>query len=239
MDQSYVKEMERLSNQGCVLLVGDDQFSSLQMKPVFYEPRPEALTVRTLTGLESYLLENRDGLDSKSLIMQVIDHKTVSIMSKLYGKDRRRDSYINAKYDGAVFQFDNWLNSEKFIISVNALFIPTKGRDELLSFVSSLKIESESSIIDTGVAQDATVRMGVKGGLTKSDTAPARITLKPYRSFTEIDQPESEFVFRMKKSESGVDLALFEADGGAWKSEAMGRIADWITERFENIAVIA
>jgi hypothetical protein len=131
--------------------------------------------------------------------------------------------------------------SEAFIIAVNALFLPTPGRDLILSYVSSLKVEEEANIIDNGVSQEATVRQGVRGGLTKAATAPSRVTLAPFRTFTEIEQPESEFVFRMRKNDDGVELALFEADGGAWKADAMRRIAGWISNATAvlGIAVIA
>ena len=55
---------------------------------------------------------------------------------------------------------------------------------------------------------------------------PNPVTLRPYRTFTEVTQPESEFVFRMKDDSMSVYCALFEADGGAWKREAMKNIKE-------------
>jgi hypothetical protein len=241
MDSTYVKEMERLSNEGRIIEKGDNTYSSLNMKPVFYEPRPDALTVRTLTGLRDYLAANRDKLDPAALIVQVVDHKTVSIISALSGKDRKRDNLIAAKFDGAVFGFGSWMDSEAFIIAVNSLFLPSSGRDEVLTYVSRLKIEDEANLSDDGVSQSATIRTGIKGGLVETAKAPSRTVLIPYRTFAEIDQPESEFVFRMKRDgNGGVMLALFEADGGAWKSIAQERIAGWIVAAIgKDIAIIA
>lgn len=240
MDGTYVKEFERLANEGRVINKDGETFSSLGMKPVFYEPRPEALTVRTLTGLRDYLAANRDKLDLADLIVQVVDHRTVSIVSALSGKDRRRDSLISAKFDGAVFSFGNWMDSGAFIIAVNSLFLPSSGRDEVLSYVSRLKIEDEGNLTDDGVSQSATVRTGIKGGLVENAKAPSRAVLIPYRTFAEVDQPESEFVFRMKRNDGGVCLALFEADGGAWKSVAMERLSGWLAAAIDgSIAIIA
>jgi hypothetical protein len=241
MDSTYVKEMERLANEGRVIEKDGQTYSSLTMNPVFFEPRPEALTVRTLTGLKDYLANNRDGLAMPDLIVQVVDHKTVAVMSALTGKDRRRDSYIAAKFDGSVFSFGSWQDSESFIIAVNSLFLPSVGRDEILSFVSRLKIEDESNITDDGVSQGATIRAGIKGGLVETAKAPSRTVLVPYRTFAEIEQPESEFIFRMRRSDGGgVQLALFEADGGAWKSVAMERLAAWLAKEIpEGVAIIA
>ena len=54
---------------------------------------------------------------------------------------------------------------------------------------------------------------------------PNPVTLRPYRTFNEVAQPASQFVFRINKS---ANLALFEADGGKWKLEAVERIANYL-----------
>lgn len=52
-------------------------------------------------------------------------------------------------------------------------------------------------------------------------------------------QPESKFVFRMQ---DGPRAALFEADGGAWKNDAMLSIKKFLEEQLkdiENVNIIA
>lgn len=44
-----------------------------------------------------------------------------------------------------------------------------------------------------------------------------RVSLRPYRTFQEVEQPESEFLLRLDKDEG---VGLFEADGGMWKLRA-------------------
>lgn len=56
-----------------------------------------------------------------------------------------------------------------------------------------------------------------------------------YRTFMEIEQPESEFVFRARKADSLPHFALFEADGGAWRIEAMKRIKAYLEENLKDI----
>lgn len=66
---------------------------------------------------------------------------------------------------------------------------------------------------------------------------PSPVTLKPYRTFTEVEQPESQFVFRMKEDKyDGVQCALFEADGGAWKLGAMEYIKEYLERELEDPA---
>lgn len=57
----------------------------------------------------------------------------------------------------------------------------------------------------------------------------------PFRTFIEIEQPESEFLLRAKKGYEGIEFALFEADGGAWKKEAIDNIAAYLKENLKEI----
>lgn len=66
---------------------------------------------------------------------------------------------------------------------------------------------------------------------------PNPVTLAPYRTFVEVKQPESKFVFRMRKSEEGPQAALFEADGGAWKIEAMQRVKEFLEDKLVGTGV--
>lgn len=51
-----------------------------------------------------------------------------------------------------------------------------------------------------------------------------------------MDQPESDFVFRMKEDKyDGVQCALFEADGGAWKLHAMESIQEYLEEQLKGV----
>ena len=45
---------------------------------------------------------------------------------------------------------------------------------------------------------------------------PNPVTLRPFRTFIEVEQPESKFIFRMRE---GGRCAIFEADGahGSWR----------------------
>lgn len=57
---------------------------------------------------------------------------------------------------------------------------------------------------------------------------PNPVKLRPYRTFMEIEQPESAYVFRVKDSEKGPYFKLVEADGGLWKSIVMKRIKEYL-----------
>ena len=56
---------------------------------------------------------------------------------------------------------------------------------------------------------------------------PNPVRLRPYRTFAEIEQPESEYVFRIMDDGQGPSFKLVEADGGLWKSAAMMKIKEY------------
>ena len=55
-----------------------------------------------------------------------------------------------------------------------------------------------------------------------------RVALRPYRTFLEVEQPESEFLLRVDAEEG---VGLFEADGGMWVQTAKRRIAAYFEEK--------
>ena len=57
---------------------------------------------------------------------------------------------------------------------------------------------------------------------------PNPVKLRPYRTFAEIEQPESSYVFRIKDSERGPHFKLVESDGGLWKNVTMKKIKEYL-----------
>jgi hypothetical protein len=241
MDGSFVDAVERISNESVKIEKDGRIYSPLEMKPVMYNPRPDAIKVQSLTAISDYLKANRDALDLSKLIVHVVSPTQVVLLSDLNGENRKRDSFLVADFDGIVFPFGKWLSIEEFIIAANALIIQTDTRDDLLSLASRITVSNESEIADTGISQNVTVRQGTRGNLTENKAAPSRVTLQPFRTFREITQPAGEFLFRMRAdSEGTVTISLHEADGGAWKPRAMESISDWLKANCpDTLAVIA
>ena len=79
------------------------------------------------------------------------------------------------------------------------------------------------------MTQKATIKTGIS---TVGDAiVPNPVTLRPFRTFVEVEQPESSFVFRMRQGDGrGVECAVYEADGGAWKNEAMESVKEYLKE---------
>src|SRR5437870_4623366 len=79
----------------------------------------------------------------------------------------------------------------------------------------------------------------VKAGITRVEKAivPNPVTLIPFRTFREVEQPSSSFILRLTGGEKP-KAALFEADGGQWKLEAIKNIKAFFDGKDLNIPII-
>lgn len=191
------------------------------------EPTAEAIRVRSLSGLVDYLKSNFDVYDH--LMIHVSSPTLVSCISQLNG-DYNRSEYIKAEAMLPSFDFDRWYDTENFNIKLQSCFVKNEDRDIVLKVVGNIKEETVSTVGDDGVSQAVVAKTGV--ATVANVKVPNPVVLKPYRTFVEVDQPESEFIFRMQ---SGPRCALFEADGGKWKLDAMKNIKNYLQQELKEL----
>lgn len=85
---------------------------------------------------------------------------------------------------------------------------------------------------DDGCSQVATMTTGIA---TKADViVPNPVELIPYRTFQEVGQPASKFVFRISDKEVPA-FKIVEAEGGIWKNEAISNIKAFLMEHLSNM----
>ena len=200
-------------------------------------PVAEKLYLRTLTGLIDYIKSGTDRMADK-MVVEVQSPTEVYLYSKLNEK-RNREHLISVTAMVPEFDFSRFYGQEAFCIALQSKFIPNEDRELLLKFAGTVESGTVAQYGDDGVTQKATI----KTGLTSKGEAiiPNPVTLKPFRTFLEVDQPESTFIFRMNEG-NGVNCALFEADGGAWKIEAMRNVKAYLEKELkgkEQFTVIA
>ena len=59
-------------------------------------------------------------------------------------------------------------------------------------------------------------------------TVKPRVALRPFRTFLEVEQPESEFLLRL---DDNGNVGLFEADGGMWAQAAKANILAYFEDK--------
>jgi len=92
-------------------------------------------------------------------------------------------------------------------------------------------------VIDNGYTQVVTAKTGI--ARVGNVEVPNPVTLRPYRTFLEVEnQPAGLFVFRMRRSENRIECAIFEADAGLWKLEAIKEIRKWLASHITNVEIV-
>lgn len=193
-------------------------------------PVAEKLYLHTLTGLVDYIKSGIDAMADK-MIVEVQSPTKVHLYSNLNDK-RNREYLIEVDAMVPQFEFDFFIGQEEFCIGLQSKFIKNEDRELLLKFAGTVESGTVAQYGDDGVSQKATIKTGLA---SKGEAIiPSPVKLRPYRTFLEVEQPESDFVFRMKEG-NGVRCAIFEADGGAWQIKAMENIKEYLTKELKDM----
>lgn len=199
-----------------------------EVEPINYAP---TLTINSLTGLINYLKSKFDEVseaDQEEILLHIESPTSVIAYSKL-NTDRRRESLVEAKMQMDKFHYGKFMDSEQFIINIQSLFQRENDAEAVLKCASGIRIEGGGDLTDNGVSQQVSVKQGA--ATVAKAQVPSPATLRPYRTFLEIEQPTGQFIFRINKDG---ECALFEADGGIWKNHAIDSIKEYLAEALGN-----
>lgn len=188
-------------------------------------PMANQIEMSTLTSLVDYIRGNIDTMADR-MVVHVKSPEEVYLFSQL-NEERGREYLVKVAAQVPEFRYGRFIEHEEFCINVQSKFMndPQTDKNLILKFAGTVENGSVAEYGDNGVTQKATVRTGIA---SKADAVvPNPVKLRPYRTFMEVEQPVSEFIFRMAESQ-GITCALFEADGGAWKNTAMKNIKEYL-----------
>lgn len=226
LTENTIKPKERVVKIGGSNFVIDEAGHYDRIKPRVYNAK-DPLIIKTLTGLVDYIKSNLERKEAK-LLLHIEKPDEVSLIG-LLAEDGSREYLASAQAIVPRFNFDYYLDIEEFNVALQSVFAPTADRDILLKVVGNLKEDNVKTTGDDGISQAVTIKTGVA---TAADVkVPNPVTLAPYRTFIEVKQPESKFIFRMKDGPRG---AIFEADGGAWRNQAILNIKTFLEEQLTN-----
>lgn len=234
--------LEFLNNQSvqaaekAIIHDGDDMFLIEEGRVRRFEPNnaPAKIGMHTLSGLVTAIKTNR--LEAGVASVQVVSPIEVRVFS-FADEFGNRPILAESKALIPDFPFEQFINQEDFQIKMRSMFIQNNHRDILIKFAGDLVDNNEQAYSDDGITQKAIVKSGVASKTNAEVPSPAQ--LQPYRTFMEVAQPESEFIYRINNSNGGMKMALFEADGGAWKLQAMKNIHDYLVKELPELVVIS
>jgi hypothetical protein len=226
------------------LTVGDDEFVSRQVFLPPAEPTVKTLGLSTLDSLVQYLEADIDGLkESRSLLIHIEGPASVAVVTEVQGRHAQRDVFVRAKACALTeesFEFAHFYSAEEFVTKLQALFKDTDERGRVLKIVGNITEEKVKTSADDGITQKVVAKAGVAFVAEIAIQNPFALT--PYRTFPEVAQVESDFILRVRAGRSEGDLptcALFEADGGRWKLEAVKRVREYLEKSVKDVTVIA
>lgn len=210
--------------------IDGNTYSDKPLERISYIPYAGAIEMKTLSSFVEYIKANIDEMSDK-MIVHVVSPTEVRLYSAL-DMDRKREYLVKVNAELPDFRFGNFIDHESFVIALQSKFVPNDDRDLVLKFAGTVEDGTVAEYGDDGVTQKATIKTGIA---SKTDAVvPNPVNLIPYRTFLEVQQPASDFIFRMKSS-CGVQCAIFEADGGAWKNEAMNNIKAYLKEELADL----
>lgn len=209
-------------------------YSTRLLTPVT-EPGFPKIEVSTLSGLVDYINTNPDKLPMEALIINVASVRTVYLMSNVYGAFKQRDTVVKASCEDLLEQAYSsiYMGVEDFIIYVQKNFVSDSDsayfktdKAKILSYVGNIKDGILETYTDDGVSQEVVVKNGVAS--LKKEILPNPVTLKPYRTFSEIEQPTMSYIFRAK---TGPFFALHETACHEWQVKTMQAIKRFLADR--------
>lgn len=195
-------------------------------KPAYADP----VKASTLTALADYI-ENCAAEFKGSMIVHIVSPTRVRLMSEL-DAERNREVLFETNAEASEFRFDQWYNQEDFIINLQANFQPSNDLEIVMKVAGNIEQKNDQSFSDDGCTQVATMRVGIA---SKAEAiVPNPVELIPYRTFQEVPQPTSKFVFRIGSKEAPA-FKIVEAEGGIWRNEAIRNIKDYLFALMEKM----
>lgn len=202
-------------------------YSTRSLHRLNVEHSVNTIEIQSLSGLVDYIRSNFD--HERPVMIQVESPTRVNVFDALNDVNDRR-TYITAKALLPTIRFEQFMSREAFNIMLQSCFVISPIKEKVLQVISSIVEENSVTQNDDGVTQRVTAKQGV--AVVGFENIPNPVELKPFRTFVEVTQPESAFILRLRE---GGQVALFEADGGAWELNAMHNIKEYFTEHLADL----
>lgn len=219
--QPVVKEIEGRN----FVLHGDGGAEELRPTPDRIEP----ITLNSLDALEKMVKTEAMKLDNP-LYLTVPTPTKVECFAQPREEDRwfRQGYYLAKATDVPGWDSKVTMGFDEMQIALRTRFQETTDSLYAQRLLSDITTGGKITYNDNGVATSIVTRKGID--LQANETIRPIIKLKPYRTFQELEQPESEFLIRV--NERGITFV--EADGGMWRLRARQIAKAWLEERFAS-----
>ncbi len=178
--------------------------------------QPETLCVNSLDSLVKMIRTEALSRYDRPIYINVPTPTTVHCFAspRTELRETRLTYYIAKATDVPGWKDDVTLSFEEAMISLRTRFQATVDTEYTLKLLSEITTGAKVTFNDNGIATTVVTQKGI--ALQGKDAIRPIVSLKPYRTFQEVDQPASDFLIRV--SDRGIKFV--EADGGMWRLAA-------------------
>lgn len=215
IDASFIQKILEISNP-TILHIGDRAFSTKQLFKA--DPSLQSLSGITLSGLLKMLTPN-----VKDTFIHVKSPTEVNLHEAVDKNLQYPLIYAAAPALPKVY-FNERMEQEAFVIWLQSAFAPTPDLTRLLELVSQVTAGPVATVVDNGISQEVSTKAGV--ALKASVQCPPIVHLAPYRTFSEVSQVTSCFLFRVHQRDGNMPtFSLNDTQGDMWKVQAVKSIS--------------
>lgn len=195
------------------------------------EDKPKLFETKTLASIVDLIVKESSHSSINDLVVHVDSPTVVNVLTTLRGHLDRFTLY-SAVAELPRITLGNFMELEAMNIMLKSTFVTSDSLDKLIQLLGNIQEEEVQTTSDDGFSQKVVAKTGIA---TRSNVVVNPIVrLAPYRTFVEVEQPESQFLLRLQ---SGPKAALFEADGGAWRLAARKNIKAYFENELSELIV--
>ncbi len=192
-------------------------------------PNPDTLALNSLDSLVKMVLSEACKRE-KPLYITIPDHMTV----RCFGQPQNEARYFRQIYytanatDVPGWESKQELGFEEAQIAMRTRFQETVDIAYLQKLLSEISTGAKVTLNDNGIATSVVTQKGV--ALQSNESIRPIVSLRPYRTFQEVAQPESPFLIRVNERR----IAFIEADGGMWKLKARETVKAFLEDKLSS-----
>lgn len=190
---------------------------------------PDTLPLNSLDGLVK-LVKTEAMKMASPLYITIPTHTKVVCFAQPQEKDRWYRQYY---YEAVATDVPGWeeetsMDFERAQVAMRTRFQETSDIPYLQKLLSEITLGAKVTRNDNGVATSIVTQKGVS--LQENATIRPIVNLRPYRTFQEVEQPESAFLIRVDER----SIRFIGADGGMWKLKARQTIKEFLENHFTD-----
>lgn len=136
-------------------------------------------------------------------------------------------------HSGEAFPLGRFMDAEEFSVNLRARTADGGDREKLLAAMEKVTLGQTKSVTRLGAVARLEIKVAGQEDAAHHEL-PLAWNLALRRTFPEIDQPQGEYVLRVKLDDDQPAFCLVDGGGGTWKHAACVAIRSYLAEEIES-----